>query len=160
SALRQRDRGEAGQVIDVALQHIGFYIIGNDAASTLVTGQSPPRHDRRAARNPLWNHYPTQDGRWLFLVMIESDRYWPEFTRAIGLEELAADERFKGAVERYRNNAELIRILDERFTSKPLSAWTELLSQHRLIWAPVLTLAEAVEDPQAEAFGSFPTVEH
>ena len=160
SALRQRDRGAAGQVIDVSLQHIGFYIIGNDAASTLVTGQTPPRHDRRAARNPLWNHYPTQDGRWIFLVMIESDRYWPEFTRAVGLEDLTGDERFKGAVERYRHSAELIRILDERFMSKPLAAWTEQLAKHRLIWAPVLTLAEAVDDPQAEAFGSFPTVQH
>lgn len=160
SALRQRDHGEAGQVIDVSLQHIGFYVTGNDAASTLVTGQTPPRHDRRAARNPLWNHYPTQDGRWIFLVMIESDRYWPEFTRAVGLEALTGDERFKGAVERYRHSAELIRILDERFMSKPLAAWTEHLAKHRLIWAPVLTLAEAVDDPQAEAFGSFPTVQH
>jgi len=160
SALRQRERGEAGQVIDVALQHIGFYIIGNDAATTLVTGQTPPRHDRRAARNPLWNHYPTQDGRWIFLVMIESDRYWPEFTRAVGLESLRDDARFKGAVERYRNSAELIRILDAQFTSKPLPEWKQQLAKHRLIWAPVLTLAEAVEDPQAEAFGSFPTVQH
>jgi crotonobetainyl-CoA:carnitine CoA-transferase CaiB-like acyl-CoA transferase len=46
------------------------------------------------------------------------------------------------------------------FGSKPLAEWTGLLSKHRLIWAPVLTLAEAVEDGQAEAFGSFPTVEH
>ena len=160
SALRQRDRGEGGQVIDVSLQHIGFYIIGNDAATTLVTGQTPPRHDRRAPRNPLWNHYPTQDGRWVFLVMIESDRYWPELTRAVGLEELTADERFKSAVDRYRNSAELIRILDEKFTSKPLAAWTEQLAKYRPIWAPVLTLAEAVADPQAEVFGSFPTVQH
>ena len=160
SALRQRERGEAGQVIDVSLQHIGFYIIGNNAASTLVTGQTPPRHDRRAARNPLWNHYRTQDGRWIFLVMLESDRYWPEFTRAVGLEALIGDERFKGVVERYRHSTELIRILDETFRSKSLAAWTQEFAQHRLIWAPVLTLAEAVEDPQAEAFGSFPTVEH
>ena len=160
SALRQRDRGEPGQVIDVSLQHIGFYITGNDTAMTLVTGQTPPRHDRRAARNPLWNHYPTQDGRWIFLVMIESDRYWPELVHAVGLDALERDERFKGAVERYRNRAELIRMLDEVFLSKPLSAWTEILAQHQLIWAPVLTLAEAVEDPQAAGFGSFPTVEH
>jgi crotonobetainyl-CoA:carnitine CoA-transferase CaiB-like acyl-CoA transferase len=51
-------------------------------------------------------------------------------------------------------------MLDELFLSKPLAAWLEILAQHRLIWAPVLTLAEAVEDPQAEVFGSFPTVEH
>jgi formyl-CoA transferase len=147
-------------VIDVSRQHIGFYITGNDTAMTLVTGQTPPRHDRRAPRNPLWNHYPTQDGRFVFLVMIESDRYWPELTQALGRPELAADERFRGAVERYRNSAELVRILEGVFRSKPLSEWTALLSKHRLIWAPVLTLAEAVEDEPALAFGSFPTVEH
>src|SRR5262252_3333924 len=140
SALRQRDRGEPGQVIDVSLQHIGFYITSNDTAMTLVTGQTPPRHDRRAARNPLWNHYPTGDDRWIFLVMIESDRYWPEFVRAVGLAQLERDERFKGPVERYRNSAELIRMLDGVFFSKPLAAWTEILAQYRLIWAPVLTL--------------------
>jgi crotonobetainyl-CoA:carnitine CoA-transferase CaiB-like acyl-CoA transferase len=160
SALRQRDRGEPGQVIDVSLQHIGFYITGNDTAMTLVTGQTPPRHDRRAARNPLWNHYPTRDGRWIFLVMIESDRYWPDLVRAVGLEALERDERFKGAVERYRNRVELIGMLDEVFLSKSLPEWTEILAKHRLIWAPVLTLAEAVDDPQAEVFGSFPVVEH
>jgi crotonobetainyl-CoA:carnitine CoA-transferase CaiB-like acyl-CoA transferase len=160
SALRQRDRGAPGQVIDVSLQHIGFYVTGNDTAMTLVTGETPPRHDRRAPRNPLWNHYPTQDGRWVFLVMIESDRYWPELARAIGRPELASDERFRGAVERYRNNAELVRILDGVFGSKPLAEWTARLSKHRLIWAPVLTLAEAAHDEPALAFGSFPTVEH
>src|SRR5262249_29755262 len=112
------------------------------------------------ARNPLWNHYPTQDGRWIFLVMIESDRYWPELVRAVGLPALERDERFKGAVERYRNGAELIRMLDEVFLSKPLAAWTEILAQYRLIWAPVLTLAEAVQDPQADASARFPPVEH
>jgi crotonobetainyl-CoA:carnitine CoA-transferase CaiB-like acyl-CoA transferase len=160
SALRQRDRGAPGQVIDVALQHIGFYIIGNDAAMTLATGQTPPRHDRRAARNPLWNHYRTQDDRWLFLVMVESDRYWPAFTRALELDALTDDPRFDGAVQRFRNNQELVRILDERFASRPLAAWTERLAKHRLIWSPVLTLAEAVHDEQANAYGSFPKVEH
>jgi crotonobetainyl-CoA:carnitine CoA-transferase CaiB-like acyl-CoA transferase len=160
SALRQRDAGGPGQVIDVALQHIGFYIIGNDAALTLVSGQTPPRHDRRAARNPLWNHYRTQDDRWVFLVMIESDRYWPAVLRSLGLEALADDPRFQNAVARYHNNAELIRLLDERFAAEPLAVWTERLAAQRVIWAPVLTLAEAVQDEQAHAYGSFPTVKH
>jgi len=131
SALRQRDCGEAGQVIDVSLQHIGFYITGNDTAGTLATGQTPPRHDRRAARNPLWNHYRTRDERWVFLVMIESDRYWPELTRAVDMPALTEDVRFSDAVERYRHRAELVRILDERFTSKTLAEWTERLSNYR-----------------------------
>ena len=32
-------------------------------------------------------------GGWLFLVMIESDRYWPTFARAVGAAELADDEQ-------------------------------------------------------------------
>jgi crotonobetainyl-CoA:carnitine CoA-transferase CaiB-like acyl-CoA transferase len=160
AALRQRDAGAPGQVIDVALQHIGFYVTGNDTALSLATGETPPRHDRRAARNPLWNHYRTQDDRWVFLVMVESDRYWPVLARAVGLEALADDARFENAIARFRNNRELVRILDERFASQPLAAWTEQLAKHRVIWAPVLTLAEAIHDEQAIAFGSFPTVMH
>ena len=160
AALRTRESDGRGQVIDVALQHIGFYIEGNDAAMTLATGQSPPRHDRRQPRNPLWNHYCCGDDRWLFLVMIESDRYWKPFLEAIGRSELAADERFAGAVPRFRNSRELVAELDAVFATHSLEEWTETFRGRRLIWAPVRTVAEAVADPQAQAFGSFPTVDH
>jgi crotonobetainyl-CoA:carnitine CoA-transferase CaiB-like acyl-CoA transferase len=160
AALRVRDRSGEGQVVDVNLMHMGFYIQGNDAANTLATGQSPPNHDRHRPRNPLWNHYPTQDGRWLFLVMIESDRYWPELCRALGLEELAADERFAGAVARYRNSELLTGLLAARIGLHPLDEWCERLRGAQLIWSPVRTLAEAVADPQAEAAGIFQEIEH
>ncbi len=160
SALRTRDVDGKGQVIDVSLQHIGFYIEGNDAAMTLVTGESPPRHDRRAPRNPLWNHYECGDGRWISLVMIESDRYWAAFSRAIGRPEFETDERFSDGVARYKNGPELVAFLDETFASKTLEEWTEVLGAQRLIWAPVKTVAEAGVDPQAAANGSFPTVQH
>jgi crotonobetainyl-CoA:carnitine CoA-transferase CaiB-like acyl-CoA transferase len=159
SALRTRDQDGKGQVIDVSLQHIGFYIEGNDAANTLVTGESPPRHDRRAARNPLWNHYCCGDGNWIFLVMIESDRYWKTFTDAVD-PELASDERYADGFGRYKHAEELISQLDALFAKKTRDEWSEILSSHRLIWAPVLTVAEAVADAQAEAFGCFPTVDH
>ena len=159
-ALRSRDASGEGQVIDVSLQHIGFYIEGNDAAMTLVTGQTPPLHDRREPRNPLWNHYQTADERWIFLVMIESDRYWKAFVEAIGRPELEKDERFSGGVPRYQNRDALVQILDEIFAERSLEEWTKVLGQYRLIWAPALTLAEAVDDPSAAAYGSFPTVDH
>ncbi len=160
AALRTRDAGGGGQIVDVALQQIGYYINGNDAANALITGETPPRHDRRAPRNPLWNHYPCRDGRWLFLVMIDSDRYWPSFAKAIGRPELAADERFRGAVERYRNGRELVAILDALFAERTLEEWSAALGTERLIWAPVRTLGEAIRDENAHATGMFATVEH
>jgi crotonobetainyl-CoA:carnitine CoA-transferase CaiB-like acyl-CoA transferase len=160
AALRTRDAGGEGQIVDVTLQQIGYYINGNDTALALVTGETPPRHDRRAPRNPLWNHYRCQDDRWLFLVMIDSDRYWPVLARVLGRPELAEDSRFLNARERFRNSRELVAILDEVFASRPLEKWIEPMNAERIIWAPVRTLAEAIEDENAQQYGSFPTVEH
>ena len=91
SALRVRDASGEGQDIDVSLMHVGYYIQGNDTAMTLVTDETPPMHDRRNPRNALWNHYRTADDRWLFLVMIESDRYWSALCHAIDRPELLED---------------------------------------------------------------------
>ena len=160
SALRVRDQKGVGQVVDVSLMHISFYIQGNDAANTLATGQSPPNHDRLRPRNPLWNHYETKDGRWLFLVMIESNRYWPELCRALGLVELLEDERFEDPVKRYRNSEGLTARLQTCVAERTLEEWEKHLAGYTLIWAPTRTLAEAIADPQAREAGIFQTTEH
>lgn len=159
-ALRVRDQGGEGQVIDVNLQQIGYYINGNDTANALATGQTPPRHDRREPRNPLWNHYETADGRWVFLVMIEADRYWSTFTKLIDRPELASDERFANASVRFRHSRALVEILDGVFKERTLAEWEERLDRDRIIWAPVRTLAEAIQDPNANETGMFATVDH
>ena len=160
AALRTRDAEGRGQVIDVSLQHTGFYVNGNDVSNALATGEDPPRHNRKAPRNPLWNHYRCGDDRWLFLVMIESDRYWPVFLRAIERPELETDERFAGAVPRYRNTLALVEILDAVFAERGLAEWTARFGDHDLIWAPSLTILEATQDSAARAYGSFPKVDH
>lgn len=160
SALRMRDKDGVGQVIDVSLMHMGLYIQGNDAAQALATGEAPPAHDRRKPRNPLWNQYQTADGRWVFLVMIESERYWKPFCEIIGRTDLLAEERFSDARGRYRNSAELVEILAGVLASKTLAEWEETFRDQKVIWAPVLTLSEACEDPQALATGMFTEVDH
>jgi len=160
AALRVRERTGVGQEVEVNLMHLGFYVQGNDAAMTLTTGLEPPRHDRHQPRNPLWNHYQTQDDRWLFLVMIESDRYWPALCKALHHPEWEHDPRFAGAVPRYRNSEALTRLLAGTFRSQSLADWEMALGAAGLIWAPVRTLGEAVEDPQAQAMGMFAEVHH
>ena len=160
SALRVRDRTGKGQAVDVSLLQTGLYILGNDLAPALVTRQNPLQHDRRQPRNPLWNQYRTADGRWLFLVMTDSQRYWPHLCRAIGRDELLEDERFTKAGRRLRDARALVEILDAVFAARTLDEWSEILAKHKVIWAPVLEPTEAIDDPQARAMGYFKTVEH
>ncbi len=160
AALRTRDSEGRGQIIDVALQNIGYYVAGNDVSWAAATGHTAPRHDRSKPRNPLWNQYQCKDGRWLFLVMIESDRYWAPFTKALGQPDLEKDERYADGFGRYHGSAELTAMLDAIFAERTLAEWGKRLDAHRLIWAPVLEYAEAAQDPTAAARNVFPTVDH
>ena len=160
AALRTRDRTGEGQTVGVSLLHVGFYILANDAALARATGQDPPRPHRDRARNPLWNHYETQDDRWLLLVMIESQRYWADFCAAIGREELCLDSRFEDAIPRYRNSEALCALLAGHFATRSLAQWETVLNARRLIWSPVRTLSEALRDEQARTTGVFASVDH
>jgi crotonobetainyl-CoA:carnitine CoA-transferase CaiB-like acyl-CoA transferase len=160
AALRLRDADGRGRYVEVALMQTGFHVMGNDVATALVTRQPGIRHDRRAPMNPLWNSYPTADDRWLLLVMIEPDRYWPKLCPAIGREDLLADERFKDPWTRFGNRAALTAELERTFLGRSLEEWRPILDGAGLIWAPVLRLDEAILDPQAREIGCFDDLEH
>ncbi len=160
SALRVAERTGEGQVVDVSLMGIGIYVSGCDMANAAATRQTPPRHNRDAPSNPLWNQYRTRDDRWLFLVMVETDRYWPLVCRALDRGDLETDERFSSAEGRARHSRELVAEFDRTFAEHDLGYWSGPLREHRVIWAPAQTMAEVVDDPQAQAMGFFPEVEH
>lgn len=160
AALRARDQTDEGQVVDVNLQQVGFYIAGNDTCQALATGVNPPRHDRTAPRNPLWNHYRTADDRWLLLVMIDSTLYWPSFAKAIGREDLLEDERFADPRVRFQHTRALVSELDATFSRHTLAEWQTRLDGQKVIWAPARTVLEAVSDPRTRANGVFAEVDH
>jgi crotonobetainyl-CoA:carnitine CoA-transferase CaiB-like acyl-CoA transferase len=55
---------------------------------------------------------------------------------------------------------ELIDRIDAVFATKTLAEWGRIYDEAELIWGPAQTLAELASDPQAEAVGLFPTIEH
>ncbi|MFQ5417633.1 MAG: CaiB/BaiF CoA transferase family protein [Myxococcota bacterium] len=150
AAMRMRDATGEGRYVDVSLLQTGLHILGTDIANALVTREPPRRHDRRAAPNALWNSYPVAEGRWLLLVMIEADRYWPSFCEAIDRPDLFEDPRFENAWQRSHNCRELIAELESTFRERTLDAWK----------APVNQVEEAIDDPQARAMGYFQEVDH
>ncbi len=160
AAMRLRDADGRGQYVDVSLLQTGLHILGNDVANSLVARQPTDRHDRRVPRNALWNSYPVKDGRWVMLVMIAPDAYWPKFCRALDRPDLIEDERFADPWHRSENAAALVEELESAFARRTLAEWEPILDAAGLIWAPVRTLDEVVHDPQARALGYFYELEH
>ncbi|UCE87454.1 MAG: CoA transferase [Deltaproteobacteria bacterium] len=160
SALRLRDADGRGRYVDVSLLQTALHIAGNDLANALVTREPTPRHDRAAPPNPLWNSYPVAGDRWIMLVMIESDRYWPRLCKAIDRPELETDPRFAGGLARAAHSGALVTELETAFAERTLDAWRPRLDAAGLIWAPVNRMEEVPDDPQVRAMGYVYELDH
>jgi crotonobetainyl-CoA:carnitine CoA-transferase CaiB-like acyl-CoA transferase len=150
TAVVARERHGIGQEVNAS--HLGSmsFLQGLSLSMKLMAGIAMPRSFRARAFNPLWNHYECQDGQWLALAMLQSDRYWPDVARLIGHPELATDAKFATAAARAQAAEECVTLLDEAFAKKPRDEWTKLLREDKsdLIYTIVNSVDDLPTDPQ------------
>jgi formyl-CoA transferase len=151
TALFARERTGIGQQVEVSLYNTATWVLGFDITGCLVTGKDAPRPHRKSMANPIRNHYPTKDNRWIMLGMTNAQTYWPEFCKAIERPELEKDPKFVDFNARQKNCVELIRIIEEIIRCKTYDEWRAHLSKFKIVWSPVVTPLEVTKDAQAIA---------
>ncbi|MFD9324022.1 CaiB/BaiF CoA transferase family protein [Streptomyces sp. NPDC060053] len=156
AALYSRATTGEPSVVDVSLVGVGAWATQFTVNLALMNGgplpvNTPPRHG--AATNPLIGAYRTSDGRWIELAMLQPGRYWAEFCKLAGREELSGDERFDSTEKLMANAAEAAEIVAELIASRPFAEWTEILSRGAGQWAAVQNAWEVGQDPALRANG-------
>ena len=111
-------------------------------------------------QTPMSCSYLTRDGRRFQINVIQHDRYYHRFCRAIGREDLLDDPRFVEDEIRRENFPELYAIFSDAFLSKTLKEWQPILNREGIPWAASQTLSEVVDDPQAKANDFFVAFDH
>jgi crotonobetainyl-CoA:carnitine CoA-transferase CaiB-like acyl-CoA transferase len=159
AALLQRERTGAGEHVHISLYQAGLWMMSFDLGAALIHGGGY-RRTGRAVPNPLWNSYRAQDGAWFELVMLQADRYWAQFCRAIEKPEWERDPRFASIGPRGKHAAELIAALDAVFATRTLAAWAAAFDREDLIWAPIQSIAASAADALAEEVGAIASVPH
>jgi crotonobetainyl-CoA:carnitine CoA-transferase CaiB-like acyl-CoA transferase len=148
-ALVARERFGVGQKVDAS--HLGsmMWLGGNVYGIALLSGHEPTRQGRTAARNVLWNAYKCADDNWIAFSMNQSDRYWPDFCKAINRPDFLEDPRFNEMNARAENRVELIRILDSIFITRPRHEWEKIMDDTGgIIWERVQKVWDLPNDPQ------------
>jgi crotonobetainyl-CoA:carnitine CoA-transferase CaiB-like acyl-CoA transferase len=160
AALLARERTGRGQEVDAS--HLGSmsWLQGLGLSARLMLGRAMPRVHRRFATNPLWNHYCCADGEWLALSMLQADRYWAKFCRAIGEPELATDTRYDDIVKRREHAADLIARFDRVFLTKPRAEWLEVLRKGGDFIVRSNSVDQLPDDVQVQANGYVTQFEH
>lgn len=153
AAIYERQRTGKGRLIDASLLRAAHYAGSSDIAIQHTRGRIASNRPRKNAPNPLINYFQTGDGRWISLLQRQGEKDWPKLARALKIEHLVNDPRFANGRLRRENGAELVPLLDEALASREFEDVAAALDAEEMIWAPMLTAAEAIVDPQAIAAG-------
>src|SRR5438270_6046891 len=140
AALFHRERTGEATVVDTSLLALGMWATGANILAAGLFGMTQiPGSSRDEVPNPLMNMYRTKDGRFLTLMMLQSDRFWPDLVTKIGHPELADAPRSVDAAKRCENRAECLAAPAAIFAEKTFEEWREILQQAKGVWEPVET---------------------
>jgi crotonobetainyl-CoA:carnitine CoA-transferase CaiB-like acyl-CoA transferase len=153
AALLKKERTGRGSVVDVSLLATAMWTLSSDVLSAIQGEQPRALGGRGVFVNPVVGSYRTQDGRHIQLVFLEADRYWADFCRLIGRDDLIDDPRIVDTAARREHRDACVEILEGEFAKHTFAEWKEVLATIDAPWAPVQAVEELLDDPQVLANG-------
>ncbi len=157
-ALRHRERGGDGQVVDVALYEPVFRVLDEIAPAYAAHGvvRGP---EGTGTRNACpHGHFQCGDGTWV-AIACTTDKMFARLARAMQAPELADPDRYGAQAERLAARAEVDGLV---------AAWTGALSRaeviarclaHAVPVGPLNTIADLFADPHVQARGNLTVVD-
>ncbi|MBN8889941.1 MAG: CoA transferase [Rhodospirillales bacterium 70-18] len=145
-ALREVERGQPGQVIDLPLLDPIVSILGPQAASFAVSGQRPARTGSRSGTTSPRNVFRTRDGRYLSIsasIQAMAER----LLRAIGRADMLADPRFATNTARVANAAACEAPIAEFIAARDLDEVMAIFEREQITAAPVYDIDQLMADP-------------
>ena len=158
SAIIQARSTGKGCDVDTCLLDVALHQLGYVATWYLNEGHTTMRQPRSAHYSvaPVQT-FPTSDG-WLF-IMCMTDRFWRKLIETIGRTDLGSDPRFATQALRQTNRGVLTKIIDAELKRESTAFWLEKLNAVLPV-APVLDLAQALDNPFLQASGMIRTISH
>jgi crotonobetainyl-CoA:carnitine CoA-transferase CaiB-like acyl-CoA transferase len=157
--LFARERTGRGLKVGTSLLAAGAWANSWNIQAQLCGATFPPKLPRSQART-FGVYYRTRDGRVLKFALVNPEKLWPRFCRAVGRLDLVNDPRFADSVARRAHVQELIAILDAIFASEDAAHWKARLEADDIPFAILPTYEEVARDPQLHANGILVAFEH
>jgi crotonobetainyl-CoA:carnitine CoA-transferase CaiB-like acyl-CoA transferase len=154
TALYQRERTGRGANVSTSLLANGFWANGIMIQAALSGAKIVHRQPRTSPRNPLSNFYLCRDGRWMSLVMVNEEKFWPVLIELLGVAKLGEDQRFASSQTRGIHTEALTAELDRVFMQRDAAQWQQHFQTSGLTVSVVAKLTDVVADEQAHLVGA------
>ncbi|WP_299573054.1 CoA transferase [uncultured Williamsia sp.] len=163
AALRHRDRTGEGQRIDLDLLSVALATMSNQTTAYLAADVVPTAMGSRHPSIVPYEVLPTAD-RPLALA-VGNDGQFRRLVEAIGVPDLADDERFRTNSDRVAHHDELVDAMTPALAAHGADHWFEILTAAGVPAGPINDMAEAFAaaravdiEPRVDLPGGAPTV--
>ncbi len=154
AALLRREATGQGAYCDVSMTDAAFEITSILVDTYLASGLEPRRGQTLTSGFwPWYDVYETKDGRYISLACVEP-WFYEALCKAIGREDLL------GGQWDLKRREQTKREFTDLFKSETRDHWVKVFANADVCFAPVNSIAEAVEDPQIQARGMVREVVH
>jgi crotonobetainyl-CoA:carnitine CoA-transferase CaiB-like acyl-CoA transferase len=159
AAIMQRERTGMGQRVDGSLLETAVSLLAYHAEGYLLAGTVPRALGSGHPSLSPYRTFKCRDGQWIFIAAA-NDRFWQKFTRALGLDAMAADPRFAVNQQRVVHRAELEAELEKVVGSWDREPLLKVLEEADVPATPVNTVDQVMTDPQTIERGIVQRVRH
>lgn len=148
-----------GQYIDLSAVEANASLIGSTVLGYSITGRPPGRSGNRDDSMSPHDCYRCAGEGWVSIA-VASDEEWETLCRAMGMPDLARDERFAGELVRWQNQ-DLLRPIIESWTSQRTDYEVmESLQKAGVAAVASLRLDQLMVDPHVRERGINVEVQH
>jgi crotonobetainyl-CoA:carnitine CoA-transferase CaiB-like acyl-CoA transferase len=154
AALRHRDAGGEGQLVEVDLLSSLLAALVNQGSAYTLAGEVPGRMGNRHPSIAPYELFATGEGE--LVLAVGNDRQFALLCETIGAAEMARDPRFATNSARVSNREALGAELERHLAARPAAEWAGELTDRRVPAGVVNDLAGAFQ--LAERLGLEPTV--
>ncbi len=145
-ALIERQRSGEGQRVETSILEGLVSVLGVQAAKYFATGERPePQGNDHPMMSP-YGTFKTKEG--YINIAAGNQAMWERLAKALGLDPLIGDERFRTVPDRVKNRDALTQILEKKLTEKTVKEWGEILDKAGVANGPILHIDEVFKDPQ------------
>jgi len=150
-ALFKRERTGEPSVVETSLLAAAMWILSGDITYSQAPAFDEHSYMKQEGKFPLMSPYRTRDGRWIQLMLLAPDAFWPGLCEMLDLAPCIKDPRFATSQARMENGAELTRMIAEKIAARDWTQWRPLFEAWNAPWELVRSVHEVAADPQALA---------
>jgi crotonobetainyl-CoA:carnitine CoA-transferase CaiB-like acyl-CoA transferase len=152
SALYHRERTGEGQFIDVAMLDSIMPLMGWVAANLLIGKSQPVLMGNDNFTAAPSGTFRTRDG--FVNIAANKQEQWESVCDVLGVPELKTDARFQKRDVRKQNRGALTPLLEAKLAERDTKEWVALLNAKDVPSGEILTLEDALRQPQIQHRGT------